>query len=117
VRALAAGRADPFDDEQRGARRNLDLAVTVMLVPFRRAEANRLPSAGRIQDAVDQQVGPAKAGMPSGDVIGSAPASCRAMVVSVTHIGLIDPDPSPLATMESNHYAHSLTGTAAGRVS
>jgi hypothetical protein len=70
VRAFAAGRADPFDDEQRAACRYLDRAVTVMLVPSRRAEANWLPSVRRNQDAVNQQVGPVKAGMPPGDVIG-----------------------------------------------
>jgi hypothetical protein len=50
--------------------RYLDRAVTVMLVPSRRAEANWLPSVRRNQDAVNQQVGPVKAGMPPGDVIG-----------------------------------------------
>ena len=70
VHAFPAGGPDALDDQQRAARRDLDRPRALALVPRGRPERHRPPGPRWLQDAADQQVGPAEPGMPPGDVIG-----------------------------------------------
>ena len=70
VRYFPAPGAVPFDDQQRAAGRDLDRSFPAVLVPSRRPVTNRPAVMQGHQDPVNQQVGPAEAGMLPGDVVG-----------------------------------------------
>jgi hypothetical protein len=68
VRCLPPPGTIPLDDQQRAAGRNLDRSLPAVLVPSRRPVTDRLAVVHRDKDPVNQQVGPAEAGMLPGDV-------------------------------------------------
>src|ERR1039457_1862593 len=70
VRHIPAPGAVPFDDQQRAAGRDLERSFPAVLVPSRRPVPDRLAVVRGHQDPVNQQAGPAEAGVFPGDVIG-----------------------------------------------
>jgi hypothetical protein len=70
VRYLPAPGAVSFDDQQRAAGRDLDGSFPAVLVPPRRPVTDRLTVVHGHQDPVNQQIGPAEAGVRPGDVVG-----------------------------------------------
>jgi len=70
VRGFAAPGTNSLDDEQRAAGRHIDGSLAAVLSPARRLEGHRLAAVHGHQDPIDQQVGPAEAGVPPGEVIG-----------------------------------------------
>jgi hypothetical protein len=69
------------DDQQRAAGWIIDGSLPAMLVPSRRPVADRPALVDRYQDPVNQQVGPAEAGMLSGNVVSVDDDSSRHHVV------------------------------------
>jgi hypothetical protein len=70
VRYLPAPGTVSFDDQQWAAGRDLDGSFPAVLVPPGRPVTDRLTVVHGHQDPVNQQVGPAEAGVCPGDVVG-----------------------------------------------
>lgn len=73
-------RSDAFDDHQNRSMGDSYRAHTAVHVPSRRPVGNWLALVQRLQDAADQEIGPAEAGMGPRDVIGVDHANCRGLL-------------------------------------
>jgi len=126
VRHLLAPGTVPFDDQQRAARGNLDGSFPAVLGPSRRAVADRPALADRLQDSLDEQVGPAEAGVLPGDVVGvndsrsgDSPADPRNAIALRSPSGTVvvhsDRQPDRSAAFTRTLAGNGLTGSM-GRV-